>query len=114
MRPIYLFSSKAFKKTALVVPSYKGAIKSTFKRIYLHLTPRKSEEIMRVSKDPNLRCLECGWKYNLDRISACPICGSDRSRLFLDDDPFMNPGYWIVSVALTIAIVRLSFWLLEI
>ena len=115
MTPINIYlQAKAFRNTVLVVPSYKGAVRSTFKLTYFKLKRSQYSEILKVSKEPNLRCLDCGWKYNLDRISYCPSCKSDRSRLFLDDDPFMNPGYWLFALVVTGIILRASYWLLHI
>lgn len=82
-------------------PSYKGAIRNFFKRIYIRIRKDSFQDLLYKSFDSNLRCLQCGWLYNLDRTSECPICGSDRSRLYKNDDPFLNPGYWLVALLIT-------------
>jgi hypothetical protein len=104
--------AKAERAFRTVVPSYKGSIRSWLLKLRLHFDDHLGQEILRVSKDPNLRCLECGWKYNFQLISQCPICRSERSRMFLDDDPFSNPFAIVFYTLISFAIFAfgLSLW----
>ena len=74
-----------------VAPSYKGNIRSKFKRFKLKRNPELSPQVMAVSENPSVRCLDCGWKYNIQLTDLCPICNSDRTRLLANEDPFSNP-----------------------
>jgi hypothetical protein len=66
-------------KIAITPPKH---LVSTARRKYFPSSDIPSrEELKKVSKNPNLRCLQCGWKYNFKEISICPICSSDRSYL---------------------------------
>jgi hypothetical protein len=90
----------------------QGSISSWLLKFRLHFDNRSGEEILRVSKEPNLRCLDCGWKYNFQLILRCPICRSERSRMFLDDDPFSNPFSIVIYTLIAFAIFAfgLSLW----
>ena len=59
------------------------------------------EEIRAHSKQANVRCLECGWKYNFHSTTQCPICASDRTYL-------LSNGFFLASVA-TISIIIAAF-----
>lgn len=74
-----------------VAPSYKGNIRSKFKRFKLKRNPELAPQVMAVSENPSVRCLDCGWKYNVQLTDQCPVCLSDRSRLLANEDPFSNP-----------------------
>ena len=74
-----------------VAPSYKGNIKSKLRRFVYHLDANAHYEVLQVSKVPSVRCLDCGWKYNIQATDQCPICQSDRARLLANEDPFSNP-----------------------
>jgi Zn finger protein HypA/HybF involved in hydrogenase expression len=48
-----------------------------------------------------LRCAECETNYELDEFSACPNCGSDKSIIPSEEDPFsakriMKYRIWVV------------------
>ena len=74
-----------------VAPSYKGNLKSKLRKFIYFLNAKEHSEVLRVSKEPSVRCLDCGWKYNIQLADQCPICQSDRTRLLANEDPFSNP-----------------------
>ena len=74
-----------------VSPSYKGAIRSWLRRMSYRIGIKDGRDVMRVSRDPTVRCLGCGWKYEFNSSSLCPVCSSDRSRLLVNEDPYSKP-----------------------
>lgn len=92
--------AKAERAFRTVVPSYKGNIRSKLKRLRYKLNSDLAPEVMHVSTDPTVRCLECGWKYSIQKIDQCPVCLSDRTRVLDDEDPFSNPVAIILYPAL--------------
>lgn len=83
-----------------VAPSYKGNIRSKLKRLHYKLNPGLAPDIMVASSEPTVRCLECGWKYSIQKIDQCPVCQSDRTRVLDNEDPFSNPVAIILYPAL--------------
>jgi hypothetical protein len=73
------------------VPSYKGNIRSKIRRLHFKLIPELGREIMAVSIEPTVRCLDCGWKYNIQKAEQCPVCKKDRTRVLDNEDPYSNP-----------------------
>ena len=69
--------------------------------VLIKLGQRKTEktrkEIAALSSDANVRCLDCGWKYNFQSTTQCPICTSERTYL-------LSNGTFLTS-ALTISLV---------
>jgi hypothetical protein len=57
--------------------------------------------IQTLSKDANVRCLDCGWKYNFQSITQCPICTSERTYL-------LSNGTFLAGIA-TISLVTTIF-----
>jgi hypothetical protein len=55
------------------------------------------ENIQVLSKGANVRCLDCGWKYNFQSTTQCPICTSEQTYL-------LSNGTFLASV-LTISFV---------
>ena len=96
----------------LLVPSYKGAFRN-FPKVLKLKFGKMPDEIKLASDSPNLRCLNCGWKYNFKFSTTCPLCRSDRSRLLEADDPFMNPINWLIAGFIAFALVRLCFYLFQ-
>jgi predicted Zn-ribbon and HTH transcriptional regulator len=92
---------KAFRT---VSPSYKGAFRSWLKRISFLIRISDGSEIMKVSRDPTVRCLECGWRYEFNLATKCPVCSSDRARLLTAEDPYSKPWnivfYTLISIAI--------------
>ena len=79
-----------------VVPSYKGTLRR-WGRKFAYLFNRNLDcEIRQFSKNPNLRCLSCGWLYNLNLVESCPKCHSQKSRVLSEENPFANPGIWLL------------------
>ena len=63
-----------------------------------------------------LRCADCETIYELDQMSACPSCGSDKSIIPSEEDPFnvkriMKYRFWVVIIGTVIYFVgrRLYF-----
>ena len=52
------------------------------------------------SKGANVRCLDCGWKYNFLSINQCPVCASDRTYL-LHNGSFLA-GVATISIVITV------------
>lgn len=59
------------------------------------------EELRAHSKQANVRCMECGWKYNFHSTTQCPVCASDKTYL-------LSNGSFLASVA-TISIIVAAF-----
>lgn len=74
-----------------LVPSYKGNLRSKMRRFGFKIFPTSNSNVMEVSRDPTVRCLECGWKYSIQSSDECPICRSDRTRILENEDPYSNP-----------------------
>lgn len=62
---------------------------------------RPRDELRALSRRANVRCIDCGWKYNFLSINQCPVCASDRTYL-------LNNGSFLAGVA-TISIVITGF-----
>lgn len=60
----------------------------------------KGREVESLSKNANVRCLDCGWKYNFTLTPNCPVCASERTYL-LSNGTFLNS---IFTIALVFAI----------
>ena len=58
-------------------------------------------ELQALSKGANVRCLDCGWKYNFQSTTQCPICNSERTYL-------LSKGTFFAG-ALTIALIVITF-----
>lgn len=59
------------------------------------------EELRSHSKQSNVRCLDCGWKYNFHSTPQCPVCTSDKTYL-------LSNGSFLASVA-TISLIVTAF-----
>ena len=59
------------------------------------------EKLLELSKGANVRCLDCGWKYNLHSITQCPLCTSERTYL-------LSNGSFLASIA-TISFIVTAF-----
>ncbi|MFM1974895.1 MAG: hypothetical protein RL524_882 [Actinomycetota bacterium] len=59
------------------------------------------KEYQALSKGANVRCLDCGWKYNVNSTTQCPICTSERTYLLSNGTFFTG--------ALTIALIVITF-----
>jgi hypothetical protein len=59
------------------------------------------EVVTTLSRDANVRCLDCGWKYNFQSSTQCPICNSERTYL-------LSKGTFFAG-ALTIALIVITF-----
>ena len=70
-------------------------------RTKLRKTNKFPELVGALSRDANVRCLECGWKYNFQSTTQCPICTSERTYL-------LSNGTFLAS-ALTISLVLALF-----
>ncbi len=79
----------------------RNLLKNFLIKARIKATPGSREEIMALSRKANVRCLECGWKYNLQFTNQCPICASERTYL-------LNNGTFFTS-ALTISAVIAFF-----
>jgi ribosomal protein S27E len=64
-------------------------------------TIKSRKEIAALSSYANVRCLDCGWKYNVNSTTQCPICTSERTYL-------LSNGTFFAS-ALTIALIVITF-----
>jgi hypothetical protein len=72
------------------------SIKELNKNSEVHLA-----EFQALSKGANVRCLDCGWKYNFQSTTQCPICNSERTYLLSNGTFFAG--------ALTIALIVIAF-----
>ena len=70
-------------------------------RVYLKYfyDKKKFTEIQVVSRKANVRCIDCGWKYNFDKTSACPVCESERTYL-LSNGSFLGSLFIYASAGL--------------
>jgi hypothetical protein len=75
-----------------------------FKFLFWKLKNQKdfSPEFTAALEDANLRCLDCGCKYNFQKITQCPRCNSDKSSILGDEDPWTDPVIYLTIGALTI------------
>lgn len=64
-------------------------------------TTKSRKEIAVLSSYANVRCLDCGWKYNFQSTTQCPICNSERTYL-------LSKGTFFAG-ALTIALIVITF-----
>lgn len=72
------------------------SIKVLGKKLALH-----REDFQIHSKQANVRCIDCGWKYNFHSINQCPVCTSDKTYL-------LSNGSFLASVA-TISLIVSAF-----
>jgi len=69
-------------------------------RLFSRWSEPSRKAILKFSKKANVRCLDCGWKYDFTKISHCPICSSEKAYLLINGGFFS--GFVVVSVMLTI------------
>lgn len=83
-------------------------------RVFLIKTLVKKTDVPRaefqaLSKGANVRCLDCGWKYNFQSTTHCPVCTSDRTYL-LSNGTFLASALTIsLVVALSCGILMLAY-----
>jgi hypothetical protein len=60
-------------------------LKQVLRNLVIKLTRKGTDipykHISDASAHPNVRCLECGWRYDFKKSSGCPICTSERTYL---------------------------------
>jgi hypothetical protein len=85
----FVFQSKIYMKQFFVMsPRHRRFDFLIWKRKNKDLfTPEMREALA----EPNLRCLECGCKYNFAKSTFCPRCKSDKSNLLEDESLFSDP-----------------------
>ena len=66
-------------------------------RVFRKKSALSHQKFKALSKGANVRCLDCGWKYNFQSTTHCPICTSERTYL-------LSNGTFLTS-ALTISLV---------
>lgn len=72
-----------------------------FVKVKIMKSATTKEVLPESSKRANVRCIECGWKYNFQATSQCPICASDKTYL-------LSNGSFLASAA-TISIIVAAF-----
>lgn len=70
-------------------------------RVYWEVKKNKPEfvELRSFSQSPNVRCIDCGWKYNFDKSSHCPLCSSEKTYL-LSHGSFLGSVFVYVGAGL--------------
>ena len=58
-------------------------------------------EFQALSKGANVRCLDCGWKYNFQSTTQCPICTSERTYLLSNGSFFTS----VLTISLVVALL---------
>jgi len=78
-----------------------------FKYMFWKFKNRKelTEEFKAAIKNPALRCVDCGCKYNFQISIKCPKCNSEKSYNLDLEDPFTDPAIRVVVGLITIAVV---------
>jgi hypothetical protein len=64
-----------------------------------------SEEFKAAIKNPTLRCVDCGCKYNFQVSIICPKCNSEKSYNLELEDPFTDPALRVAIGVLTILVI---------
>lgn len=72
-----------------------------------HRTTDTQISILSTSKNANVRCVDCGWKYNFQRVSLCPICFGERTYL-LSDGIVLNSLVILVGAVMGICALAVS------
>ncbi len=83
--------------------SYIGFFKTRKYLIAAHLNRKKYAEFLALIKNPNLRCIDCDLKYNMNLTQECPLCHSDRAHPLVYEDQslsFRTWLYWAISMAI--------------
>ena len=79
----------------------------SFKYMFWKLKYRNelSEEFKAAIKNPTLRCVDCGCKYNFQVSINCPKCNSEKSYNLDLEDPFTDPALRVAIGVLTILVI---------
>ena len=56
-------------------------------------------------KNPSLRCMECGCKYNFQVSIKCPKCSSDKSFNLDLEDPFTDPVLHVSLALISVVVI---------
>jgi hypothetical protein len=75
------FIDKDSSKERMRVTPLSHLFLSFLRKIRFKKPANPREELRSHSKGANVRCLDCGWKYNFHSAAQCPVCASDRTYL---------------------------------
>lgn len=98
----FLELKKSFRKREKI---YITPIRHLYEVFSIKVLQKKVDipraELRTHSKQANVRCIDCGWKYNFHSINQCPVCTSDKTYL-------LSNGSFLASVA-TISLIVAAF-----
>ena len=64
-----------------------------------------TEDFKAAIENPTLRCLDCGCKYDFQKIINCPRCKSEKSYPLEKEDPWSDPVLHVAIGAITIIVI---------
>jgi Zn finger protein HypA/HybF involved in hydrogenase expression len=61
------------------------------------------------SEGANVRCLDCGWKYNFHTTTQCPICSSDKTYLLSNGSFFASVATIVITIAAFSSLIVVAY-----
>lgn len=99
----------SYKKSRIYLTPFRHQINILLVKAHVKKTRLPLSEVKSVSKESNVRCLDCGWKYNFNQANNCPNCLSEKTYLLSNGSFFSGFLVSLTSFSVFLILIILGF-----